>query len=198
MNKAKIRELLNVETVIMETNIIEGVKEYAIKFKEIEICLKTIYSKQQIGLNKALENCIVSLICGTDHHYRYGEQFYLIPMDNKLEFRYTIKNGQTTKWNALAAQISKDDDYIISPYNTWSIKLKSGKLLKKYKDIEIVLELVRKGQFINNEESIELSHHYDLSSQMVQYAFNELLIIETVPDETDCNKCNKSMDMIKE
>lgn len=78
---------------MLKADIKNGVDAYAVKFKQIEIRLKAIDSVQQDDMDSALENCEVTLICGTDHYYRYREKLYLIPLDNELEIRYTINNG---------------------------------------------------------------------------------------------------------
>lgn len=182
-NKTEICQLLKGETVQLKADILSGLSEYAVKFKEIEILLKAVDAEQQMNLDAALENCDITLICGRDHRYRYGEQIYLIPMENELEIQYKIVNGQTTNWNDLLKfQIPKNDDYFLSPYNTWTIQLKGETLAEKLSGIEINLQLVGNGQFIKNNETVELSD-YDLSDQMVQFAFNESIIVETVSNE---------------
>lgn len=57
----------------------------------------------------------------------------------------------------------------------WSIKLNGKILAEKLGNIENDLELVGKGLFIKNKETVELSTHYDSSDQMVRFCIQRII-----------------------
>ncbi|XP_016840146.1 uncharacterized protein LOC107980959 [Nasonia vitripennis] len=186
-NKNAIKNLLEGKEITMKADVKEGLNRNAIKFNRVKINFKLANETMQNELNKQLEAFQVEMIHLGTSYYRCENKFYTIPSTNQT-ITYTFardENGDPKNSNDVYKKLEKHEP-VLSPYTLWNLKISlfdqsRGFLfnaLEKYKDAEIDLELVGKGQYVergidvcNNdlnkyyaadETIFEIDHNIDL------------------------------------
>lgn len=153
--KQDIEKLLNGEEVVLKADISKGIEENGVKFNQIGINFKAV--KNQAELDAELEHFGVTMAMTDRNYYRCDSRIYSILVDDNVVLDYTMKrhaNGEPKASNHVYDKLS-DKNCFLSPYTTWSIKLrklseKEGDFgqLKKFANQAIDLELIGHGQYV--------------------------------------------------
>lgn len=165
--KKEFRRLLRGEEIMIRADIRNAFDQNAVKFNEIGIKLKLIDGTSQSELNDVLENFGVRMTMVGHNHYRCGNKFYYLAVDDNCVIEYSIKrkaNGKPMKFNEVYRKLS-GKNFFLSPYALWKIKLvkifddfqlknQSAQVtrnpfdqLKKYTDENLDLEIIGRGQY---------------------------------------------------
>jgi hypothetical protein len=116
--------LLAGKEVVVRADILNGVRQNAVKFNRIEINFKSVYKAIQGELDKLLLHFHVKLTHHGNSHYKCGNNFYVIRGDNQtIEYsREKRQDGQPMDHNSVYAML-QNGDILLSPYAMWSIRL---------------------------------------------------------------------------
>lgn len=176
----EIRKLLQGEEIIMKADIEKGLNMNAVKFNEIEIRFKVANQSVQFDLNNELRNFDVTMTMVGNNYYRCDRRRYRISVDDNIVIEYSLRldsTGKFTKPNDVCEKIRRND-YFLSPYATWSIKLTNAtsnfETLNKFANETIDLELTGHGQYFKNQGSLfaqdicndRLDQFYDFDGTM--------------------------------
>lgn len=163
-------KLLEGKEITIKADIRESSKKNAIRFNEIGIHFKLANETKQNEFDEQLQYFQVSMTHQGNSFYRCGTKFYVITSDN-LTINYSFNNnkhGEPSNTNAVYDKI-KNNDYVLSPYTTWSIKLNhvndSFKTLSEYANQVIDLALEGRGQYIDQDIDVcndDLNNYYEL------------------------------------
>lgn len=153
--KNEFGKLFRGEQIVIKADIMNGIKQNAVKFNEIGIHIKLPDENVQIELDAELENYNVTMTMVGNSYYRCGARFYSIPVDN-ITIEYSLDKNQDEKpksSNKISRKI-RNENYFLSPYAMWSITLSHPnndfENLAKFQNHLIDLELVGRGQYFKD------------------------------------------------
>lgn len=193
--KNEIQKLLLGEEITMTSDISNGLNINAVKFNEIEIRLKAANQTNQFELNNAVNGFTVTMAMVGNNYYRCDSRIYSISADDNIFIEYSMTfdssgDGYVSNPNKVYETIQKND-YFLSPYATWNIKLTNNtannfNALTKFSNETIDLELIGHGQYFKNKGSLltseicndQLDQFYNLNSVLVdreQKKYSDLL-----------------------
>lgn len=165
--KKELRRLLGGEEIMIRADIRNAFDQNAVKFNEIGIQLKLVDGTSQSELIDVLENFGVRMTMVGHNHYRCGNKFYYLAVDDNCVIEYSIKrraDGKPMKFNEVYRKLS-GKNFFLSPYALWKIKLvkifddfqlknQSAQVtrspfdqLKKYKGENLDLQIIGRGQY---------------------------------------------------
>ncbi|XP_043474844.1 uncharacterized protein LOC122506613 [Leptopilina heterotoma] len=158
----EINKFLSGRKITLHANITEHKNLNSVKFSDIWIRLSSNNNVDDKEMNRQLKNDLKGFAFTLEHHgdshYRCDERIFLINSkrhraekifnDEKLEY-YDDNNNLILKM--IPAEKIKND-YILSPYATWSLQIISRDVDKNYTNLEkyktkINIELVGFGQY---------------------------------------------------
>lgn len=180
-----IEKLLRGEEITLKADIANGLNENAVKFKEIQICLKLKTEKMQEKLNAKLEKFKVSMTMVGNAYYRCGKRSYYMSVDDKIAINYSIKKndeGLPETMNDVYKKI-RNGKFFLSPYTMWTIQLDGDtNQLDEFRNEIIDLNLQGHGQYVKHSSNIEhefapniLDKYYNFNG-IISFANNENLI----------------------
>lgn len=169
--KNDFRRLLSGDEIMIKADIRNALNLNAVKFNEIGIHLKLIDSTIQSEFNAVLKEFGVRMAMVSHNYYRCGNNFYYLSVDDTCVIEYSFRrnqDGKPTKFNDVYRKLS-GKNFFLSPYATWKIKLidifadfelknqsvqstsSAFDKLKKYKNENINLEILGRGQYFRAE-----------------------------------------------
>jgi hypothetical protein len=168
--KLAIMDLLAGKEVVLKADILNGVKNNAVKFNVIEINFKAARTEIQHQLDKLLVTFHVKLTHHGNSHYKCGNSFYVIRGDNQT-IEYSMEktgDGQPVDYNYVYTRL-RNGDMLLSPYAMWSVRLvnvtnvdfKQLRTLGNFVD----LELAGEGQYVSQGDEVcnrDLHEYYAL------------------------------------
>lgn len=164
--KREIERLLNGEEITIEVDIEKGISQNAVKFNEIGIKLMAPNQEVQTKFETELDNFAITMTLVGNNRFRCGNKIYCIPMNDNIVIDFTFKtheNGDPSLSNDVYKKI-RNNGYFLSPYGTWSIKLRNVKAnanstqsvtdgfrkLKSFAAENLNVALIGRGQYFNN------------------------------------------------
>lgn len=151
-HKNNTLKLLNGEEVTYKAEITDGLDLSAVKFNDIGIQFKLANQSLQNEWNNALHNFRIKMKMIGNSYYRCMQSIYQIPLTQNTTFLFLWRNGSQVEKNEMLRKIN-NNDYFLSPYVTWNIKLTGDvNKLKKFRNETMDVLLTGRGQYILNEE----------------------------------------------
>lgn len=158
----QISKLLKGENVTLNADILNGMRDSAVKFNDLRLKFVLQNETLQPHLDGILQNYDVSLEIVDNCYYRCNDRIYYISFGEVLSFDFSFerdpKNGRPQRYNDVYDKISRNKPFL-SPYTTWNIKLKNKDRnnrmdftkLETFIHEPMNLALVGVGQFLDRE-----------------------------------------------
>ena len=169
----EVYKLLSGKTITVTANIKNGIKKYATKFQIIQMHFKPTNQSTEQDLSEELKNYEVEMTHAGNSYYRCGYNNFYTAQNGYQTLQYSVKlnsKGEPASVNGVYSKI-KDNDFILSPYATWIIRLiplnftrgSEFDRLAKFRNQTIDLELRGKGQYVDTDINVcddTLSKYY--------------------------------------
>lgn len=150
--KNETTQLLQGKTIIINADISKAnLTMDAVKFKEIGIQFKLHNQSKQSIFDAELQPFTLNLTMFGNNYYRCGNRFYYTPSnaDISIQRKFKTIDGKPISQNSVHQKIVAND-YFLSPYTTWSIKLIGDfTKLQQFQNDAIDLKLTGNAQFLN-------------------------------------------------
>lgn len=154
--------LFNGEEIELDANILDGLDQNVVKFKEIGIYFSISDTKLQKQFYEKISHFSVILKISGKNYYRCDNSIYYTTLDDEFMFKFALKPDNRGRvvfepLNDAYINIINGDDYFLSPYATWRIQLQKEDLsfvyLSEFKGKAMDLELVGVGKYLEKDKS---------------------------------------------
>lgn len=163
-----IEKLLSGQAITIKSDITKGLKWNAVKFKNLEIHLKSTNQSEQANLDRFLKYFDVTIVHHGNSYYRCDNKFYLITSPIQcIEYSFEKDdNGLPIRSNNVYNKM-RNGDFTLSPYALLTISLTVQKP-DKFKSLNsdfirtVNLELIGRGKYLdpNVDVCVGLEKYY--------------------------------------
>lgn len=184
-NKLAINDLLAGKRINLYADIMDGIERNAIKFKSMELYIRTDDPARQVALDQLLTYIDVNMTHMGNSYYRCDANYYQIPNEPISIYYSNVKDNQGVplrKSNEYTKLLK--GEYMLSPYTMWSMQLvdfgtNTFDKLQEFTD-RIDLELVGDGQYVVGGISV-------CNGTLDQYYRVDRTITSTIEHNVDLN-----------